>query len=264
MEVLAVVLLAVGDDRLRLAELVEHDDQLAALDLLDLAGEQLADLVLELVANPGPLALAHPLDDPLLGRLHRQAPEGREGDVFFQHVAGLELGILEAGLLDRDLAGGVLDQLDDLPQPRDGQATLQFVHRQFEADRRPVLPDQRRLDAVVQQVEQFRPIELLGGRQFAERREHFSRSCHRYSMPVSPVSPVDRGIHLSYRHNVRRTRPAPPRDDESSDGRKPAPGPGWLQHRVWGRKSRRGVKKNVGELPHINSRPRTGGPHRHK
>ena len=43
MEVLAMVLLAVRDDRLRLAELVEHDHELAALDLLDLAGEQLAD-----------------------------------------------------------------------------------------------------------------------------------------------------------------------------------------------------------------------------
>jgi hypothetical protein len=39
MEVLAMILLAVGDDRLRLAELVEHDDELTALDLLDFAGE---------------------------------------------------------------------------------------------------------------------------------------------------------------------------------------------------------------------------------
>ena len=43
MEVLAMVLLAIRNDRFRLAELVEHDDELAALDLLHLAGEQLAD-----------------------------------------------------------------------------------------------------------------------------------------------------------------------------------------------------------------------------
>ena len=36
-EVLAVVLLAVRDDRFGLAELVQHDDELAALDLLHLA-----------------------------------------------------------------------------------------------------------------------------------------------------------------------------------------------------------------------------------
>ena len=42
-EVLAMVLLAIRNDRFRLAELVEHDDELAALDLLDFAREQVAD-----------------------------------------------------------------------------------------------------------------------------------------------------------------------------------------------------------------------------
>jgi len=37
MEVLAVVSARVRNDRLRLAELVEHDHELAALDLLDLS-----------------------------------------------------------------------------------------------------------------------------------------------------------------------------------------------------------------------------------
>src|SRR5439155_5284905 len=51
MEVLAMVLLAVGQDRFCFAKLVEHDNKLSALDLLDLTGQQLADAIGELVAN---------------------------------------------------------------------------------------------------------------------------------------------------------------------------------------------------------------------
>ena len=40
--------------------------------------------------------------------------EGGEGDVLLEHVARLELGILEARLLERHLAGRVLDGLDHL------------------------------------------------------------------------------------------------------------------------------------------------------
>ena len=80
MEVLAMILLAIRNDRFRLAELVEHDDELAALDLLDFAGEQVADARRELVADPGALAFADALDDALLGGLHGGATELGEVD----------------------------------------------------------------------------------------------------------------------------------------------------------------------------------------
>ena len=51
MVVLAMILLAIRNDRFRFAELVEHDDELAALDLLHFAGEQVADARGELVAD---------------------------------------------------------------------------------------------------------------------------------------------------------------------------------------------------------------------
>ena len=174
MEVLAVVLLAVRDDRFRLAELVQHDDQLAALDLLHLAGEQLADLAGELVADPGALALADALDDALLGRLHRRA--GRtpsNGHVLLEHVADLEVRVLVAGLLQRDLPGRVLDRLDHLAEPDDANGPLQLVDAQLELDVRAVAADQGGLDAVAQQVEQFRAIELLGGGELAEGGKDF-------------------------------------------------------------------------------------------
>ena len=89
-EVLAVVLLAIRNDRFRFAELVEHDDELAALDLLDFAGEQVADARRELVADAGALAFADALDDALLGGLDGGAAEDREVDRLFHDVARLE------------------------------------------------------------------------------------------------------------------------------------------------------------------------------
>src|SRR3989475_2695798 len=88
-EVLAVVLLPVGDDRLGLAELREHHHDLAALDLLHLARQELAHLARELFADAGALPLAHTLDDALLSRLHRRAPEHFEADLFLHHVPDL-------------------------------------------------------------------------------------------------------------------------------------------------------------------------------
>ena len=104
MRAIAMILLAVRDDRLGLAELVEHDHQLAALDLLHLAGEQVADALAELVLDAGALAFAHALEDALLGGLHGGAPELGEVDRDLHHVAELELGVLEARLLEQHLA----------------------------------------------------------------------------------------------------------------------------------------------------------------
>src|SRR5205823_6839742 len=90
MEMLAMVLLAIRNDGLRLAKLVEHDDELAALDLLHLARQQIAHAGRELVANARALALADALNDALLRGLHRRPAEHREIDRLFHDVADLE------------------------------------------------------------------------------------------------------------------------------------------------------------------------------
>src|SRR5690606_7190899 len=97
---LAVVLLAVRDDRFRFAELVEHHDDLAALDLLDLAREEVADAARELVADLRALALADALHDALLGGLHGGTPELLEGDRNFHEIARLVVGILVSRFLE--------------------------------------------------------------------------------------------------------------------------------------------------------------------
>ena len=152
---------------------------LPALDLLDLARQQLADLGGELLPDPGPLAFAHPLDDPLLGGLHREPAELHEGNLFLEHVADLEVGVLVLGLLQRDLPARVLDRLHHLAEPHDPDRALQLVHVQLEPDVGAELADQRRLDAVAQQLQQIGALQLFCGRQLAERGQHFGRTCHR-------------------------------------------------------------------------------------
>ena len=84
-----MILLAIRNDRFRLAELVEHDHELAALDLLHLAREQIADARRELVADARALALANALDDALLRGLNGGAAELGEVDRLLEHVARL-------------------------------------------------------------------------------------------------------------------------------------------------------------------------------
>src|SRR4029077_560604 len=100
MEVFAVVLLAVGNDCLRFAELVEHDHELAALDLLDLSGKKVSDSAGELVADLRSLAFPNALNDALLGRLYSRAPKLREIDRNLHLVADLELLVLEPCFLE--------------------------------------------------------------------------------------------------------------------------------------------------------------------
>ena len=262
-EVLAVVLLAVGDDRLRLAELVEHDDQLAALDLLDLAGEELADLVGELVADARALALAHPLDDPLLGRLHRQPPEGLEGDVLLEHVAELELGVLEPGLLDARSGspgpppprrpGGAGSTRDGRPAARPRSARSGRSARTSG----PARPGCRR--AAGRAVPHGRAAWWSSARGTPPAFQSKSPSSLHAGVTGQPRA-AGEYAHCSYTNVATPARLPRGTTNRPTDGNR-HPGPAGLSvgYGVGSRVA--GVKKNVGELPHITNRPRTGGLH---
>src|SRR5690606_31968532 len=107
-EPLTRVLLLPRDDGVGLAGLVQHDHDLAALHLLNLAAQQLPDLPGELLADPVALALADALDDPLLRRHHGVPAELVESDGDFQDVADLELGVVPPRRLQGDLPRGIL------------------------------------------------------------------------------------------------------------------------------------------------------------
>src|SRR5579859_353130 len=184
-EVLAVVLIAVGDDRFGFAELVQHDDDLAALDLLHLARQQLADFPGKLLANPAPLTLAHPLDDALLGRLHGGPAELLERDFFFQHVAGREFRILVARFLERDLRALVLDGLHHRLEHDDADRSLQLVDPDFGPHVGSVAFDEGGMQAVLEEVDQLAPFELLGVRQLFDCRNDIRCICHHNSSSLA-------------------------------------------------------------------------------
>ena len=111
---LARDLLLLRQDRVGAAQV--HDDVLA-LEALHDAGEQLAFPVFELVEDDAALGLADALDDVLLCRLRRDAPELLLRQLREQLVADLGVGIeRRLRVLHRDLVrrvGGLdLEELD--------------------------------------------------------------------------------------------------------------------------------------------------------
>jgi hypothetical protein len=115
-EHLARDLLVAADDALGAAEV---DDDVAELDALDDAGDDLADAVLELLILALALGVADLLEDDLLGGLGGDAAEldrrQRIDDEVADHGAWLQLlRVLEAHLLEIIL--DLLDHFDDAPQ----------------------------------------------------------------------------------------------------------------------------------------------------
>ena len=90
--------LVAADDALAAAEI---DDDVAVFDALDLAVDDLADAVLELLVLAVALGVAHLLDDHLLGRLGGDAAEIDRRQRLGDEVAELGGGIAVAGILQR-------------------------------------------------------------------------------------------------------------------------------------------------------------------
>src|SRR6185369_14919569 len=176
MEVLAMVLLAVRNDCLGLAELVQHDDEFAALDLLNFTGEKVTHPAGELVADLRALAFANALDDTLLRRLDRSATELGEINRDFHLVADLEVRILETRFLERDLARRVGDFFDDRLEENDSNRALVLVDIDFSLYRRAVLLGECGIDAVLEKPVQFGAIDLLRVRQLADRSRRIARA----------------------------------------------------------------------------------------
>ena len=197
-----MVLLAVRNDRFRFAELVEHDDELPALDLLDLAGEEVADASRELVADARALAFADPLDDALLGRLDRGTSEDGEVDRLFHHVAGLEALVERLGVLDGDLVARIFDRFHDGFEEHDLDVALAVVDLDFGLNVRAVLLGEGGEDSVLEQRVQLRAIELFCVRYLAKRGQDFRRADHP-GLLVNVSAPRRRTptgtVHIDYR-----------------------------------------------------------------
>src|SRR5437667_465353 len=263
-EVLAVILLAVGDDRLGFAELREHDDDLAPLDLLHFAREELSHLVGELLPDAGPLALAHPLDDALLSCLHRGAAERLERHLLFQHVAHLEVLIFEARFLERDLRARVFHGLHHGAPHDDPDGALELVDADLGPHVGPVALHQGGMQPVLQEVEQLRPLELLGVRQLADRGDYVAGIRRHEFLVTNPPPSARRGSARAVSAapppppaaappSPRRGRPRSP----PARGRVPPPWPARPGPRT---APSAGASGAVAPTPDSTPRARSGGP----
>ena len=169
---LAMVLVAIGDDRFRFAELGQHHDDLAALDLLDFARKQLPDLARELFPDARALALTDALNDALLGRLHRGAPKLVEGHFLLEDVARLEFRVLEARSFQGDLCLGILDGLDHRREDHDADRALHLIDADFGAHVGAVPLHEGGVQPVLEQVDQLGALELLGAGQLFNCRDY--------------------------------------------------------------------------------------------
>jgi hypothetical protein len=153
-------------------KLVEHDDELAALDLLDFSRQKITDPARELVADFRPLAFPYALDDALLGRLDGRSSE--LGEVYWNlHlVADLEIGVLEPGLLEGDLARRVGYLLYYGLEKNDADRSFALIDVDLSLHRWPVLLGEGGIDAVLEKPVQLGAIDLLRVGQLADRRQN--------------------------------------------------------------------------------------------
>ena len=110
---LARDLLLRGHDGLGLADV---DVDVVALPAADRPGDDVADLVLEVVVDAVLLELPEPLHHGLAGRLGRDAAQRRGVDLLLDELADHGAGLHGLRLLDMDLRLGVADGIDHLHQ----------------------------------------------------------------------------------------------------------------------------------------------------
>ena len=117
----------------------------AVLDALDLADDDLADAVLELVVLALALGLAHPLHDHLLGALRGDPAEVDRRQRVQDMVADLGRRVAHLRVLDPDLRGVVLDRVGDLELAIEPDARRSGGRSRPRSRARAVLAARRRL-----------------------------------------------------------------------------------------------------------------------
>ena len=105
----------------------EIDDDVAELDPLDEAVDDLADAVLELVVLPLALGIAHLLHNDLLRGLRRNASEINGRQRVGDEIADLGLGVQPLRRDERHLRRLVLDRVDDLAETQQTDLAVSAV-----------------------------------------------------------------------------------------------------------------------------------------
>ena len=155
----------------------EVDDDVAVLDPLDLAVDDLADAVLELLVLAVALGLAHLLDDHLLGRLGGDAAEIHRRQRLGDEVAGLGRRVPAARILDQDVGRGVLDLVDHLEEALQLDLAGLGVDLGADVGLLPVARARRLLDRVLHGGDHDHPVDRLLARDRVGDLQEFKSVC---------------------------------------------------------------------------------------
>ena len=154
----AADLLARGQKRLGPPEV---DHYAAALDLLYVARDDLADPVLEIAVDLLPLRLTDPLHDDLLRRLDRVSSELVERHLDPHHVPDLQRRVEFLRLLQVDLEDLILGCVDDRLAEKDAYRVVVLVDDDLDLGRRTVLLARGGEQSGLQRFRQKGAVQLL-------------------------------------------------------------------------------------------------------
>ena len=154
-EPLPRILILPRDYGVRVGRAVEHHHDLASLDLLDLARQQLSHTIGVLLPNPVPFVFADPLYDALLHRHHGISAEIFKVDRNLHHVPDLEILIVPAGFFEADLGRRILDLFHHTAEHHNAQTTGGVVDADLRLYVGAMYPSQACHDAIPQQVVHF-------------------------------------------------------------------------------------------------------------
>ena len=153
--------LVAAHDRLGMAQI---DGDIAVFDALDLAVDDIADPVLELLVLALAFGIAHLLHDHLLGRLRRHAAEIDRGQRIVDIAAHFDFGILVAGILKQNFGGLVFDFLDHLAAAGNADFTGLAVDLGDDIVLQPIAGPRRLLDGFFHRLQNDVGIDMLFAR----------------------------------------------------------------------------------------------------
>ena len=197
---LPIVLLLPRNDRFGLSRPIKQQNQLAPLDLLHFARQQVADPSGVFVADALALPLANAQHDALLGGRDGVAPEFGKVLLQLHHVARFVRFVVPTGFFERHFRGRVLHFLDDPLEHHDADAARHVVDGDLGIHGRAVHAGQAGVNAVADEFVDLFRIQVLRGRDIPKRRNDATRVHHRLSVRHAFM------CRLSYLSQVQKKR----------------------------------------------------------
>ena len=177
-ETFAGILVLPRDDGVGVGSAVEHHHDLASLDLLDFARQQLSHSIGVFVPDPVPLVFADQLYDALLHGHHRVSAEICKIDRNLHHVPDLEILIVPSGLFEADLRRRILDFFHYTAKYHDAEATRGVIDGDLRLYIEAMYPSQACHDTILQEVVDLIRRQAFRSSHVVKRSDNFASIDH--------------------------------------------------------------------------------------